>query len=208
VPRPSYDKVDPEKKAKLIAAATREFAAHGYELASINQIIEDAGLSKGSVYYYFEDKLDLAATVYLEVGIPMASVGEFRLPHTVDEFWVELRRISMERLRDMVSQRDSYECMLRLSNALLKDEKLRARVMPMFEPSRQKMMGFLEQGVAIGAMRSDLPLPTLTALIEGAKTAAYKSLYPGDPVLTEAEMESFTDLVIDLAKRLTSPAKG
>ena len=45
------------------------------------------------------------------------------------------------------------------------------------------------------------------SLFEAAKTAAYKSMFPGDRVPSDAEMESFTDLVIDLARRIGAPAK-
>jgi hypothetical protein len=50
-----------------------------------------------------------------------------------------------------------------------------------------------------------LPLQALISLFEAAKTSLYKSLFPGDRVPTEAELESFTDQVIDLNKRIASP---
>jgi AcrR family transcriptional regulator len=68
MPRPRYENIDPLKKSKLLEAAMKEFAANGYELASINRILDAAELSKGSFYYYFDDKLDLATTVFLVCG--------------------------------------------------------------------------------------------------------------------------------------------
>ena len=44
-------------------AALDEFAAHGFHDASLNRIIEAAGISKGSMYYYFDGKEDLFAHV-------------------------------------------------------------------------------------------------------------------------------------------------
>ena len=41
-----------ENAARLLAAAIQEFGTHGYELASINRILDAAGLSKSSFYYY------------------------------------------------------------------------------------------------------------------------------------------------------------
>jgi AcrR family transcriptional regulator len=40
----------------------QEFANYGFEDASINRILENAKMSKGAAYYYFEDKADLLAT--------------------------------------------------------------------------------------------------------------------------------------------------
>lgn len=202
MPRPRYDNVDPEKKQKLLAAAVKEFGAHGFEHASINTILEEAGFSKGSFYYYFDDKTDLAATVFLAIGQPMLRLSDPKPVATAEAFWAELRRLSIERLKELESKTTDYACLLRLGNAVLTDAAFAAKVMPLIAPNRQKMVGFLERGVAVGALRSDLPLGTLVALIEAAKRTAYQAMYPGDPVLTEAQLESFTDLVIDLARRI------
>jgi len=51
--------LDPEKQEKIIVAALKEFTANGYELASTNQIVEEAKISKGSLFYYFKTKKDL-----------------------------------------------------------------------------------------------------------------------------------------------------
>ncbi len=50
----------PEKKRLLIEeAAIDEFAAWGFDNASINRIVADCQIAKGSFYQYFEDKKDL-----------------------------------------------------------------------------------------------------------------------------------------------------
>lgn len=50
----------PEAKRQAIrAAAIKEFARVPFEKASINQIIQNAEISRGSFYTYFEDKQDV-----------------------------------------------------------------------------------------------------------------------------------------------------
>jgi AcrR family transcriptional regulator len=205
--KPPWETLEPKKKQKLLEAAMKEFGAHGYELASINRILEAAEFSKSSFYYAFEDKLDLAVTVFLVCAEPETRVLEFGKPETVEEYWAQLRRTSIDRLQKLESRRLEYQCLLRLANATLSTPEFAARVMPIFMPGRLKMMEFFERGVRLGALRKDLPLPTQMALIEAAKAAAYKTLFPGDTVPTDAEMESFTDLVLDLARRICSPPK-
>ena len=63
MPRPRFAKLDPAKKEAILTAALEAFASHGFDGASYNQIIEKAGISKGAMYYYFDDKEDLFATV-------------------------------------------------------------------------------------------------------------------------------------------------
>ncbi|MEG1495661.1 MAG: TetR/AcrR family transcriptional regulator [Bacilli bacterium] len=48
-----------EKQANLLNAAKREFAKNSFNMASINQIIRDAEIPRGSFYMYFVDKEDL-----------------------------------------------------------------------------------------------------------------------------------------------------
>ena len=50
----------PDEKRKLIEEkAIDEFAVWGFDNASINRIVEQAQIAKGSFYQYFEDKKDL-----------------------------------------------------------------------------------------------------------------------------------------------------
>ena len=48
-----------ERKNELIAAAFDEFTLKSYENASLNNIIKTAGISKGTFYYNFENKMEL-----------------------------------------------------------------------------------------------------------------------------------------------------
>ena len=45
-----------ERKNELIEAALDEFTTKSYENASLNKIIKNAGISKGTFYYHFQDK--------------------------------------------------------------------------------------------------------------------------------------------------------
>ena len=73
MPRPRFERLDPERRGAVLDAAATEFAARGYDGASYNRIIERSGVSKGAMYYYFEDKADLYATV---LGHALEGLGE------------------------------------------------------------------------------------------------------------------------------------
>jgi len=48
-----------EKRNTILNAAIDEFAEYGFEASSINRIVANSGISKGSFYQYFEDKMDV-----------------------------------------------------------------------------------------------------------------------------------------------------
>lgn len=59
MPREAFNNLKPKKKKKIFLAAKQEFTNNLYEDVSICQIIKEAGISRGSFYLYFENKLDL-----------------------------------------------------------------------------------------------------------------------------------------------------
>lgn len=59
MPKPTFLNLSEEKQERFIAAALEEFAQHEFQSASITAIVKTLGIAKGSVYQYFDDKLDL-----------------------------------------------------------------------------------------------------------------------------------------------------
>ena len=59
MPSQTFLNLDSNKQKKLLDAAMNEFSRVSYTDASINQIIQNAGISRGSFYTYFIDKDDL-----------------------------------------------------------------------------------------------------------------------------------------------------
>ena len=51
-----FDRINPEKKERVMMSAAVEFADKGYSAANINIIADAAGISVGSLYKYFESK--------------------------------------------------------------------------------------------------------------------------------------------------------
>lgn len=53
-----------EKQDRMINAALKVFAGKGYEHASTDEMVREAGISKGLLFHYFGSKLGLYAFVY------------------------------------------------------------------------------------------------------------------------------------------------
>ena len=59
MPKQTFYKLPQEKQERILAAAKKEFTQVRYNDASINQIVREAGIPRGSFYQYFDDKDDL-----------------------------------------------------------------------------------------------------------------------------------------------------
>ena len=53
-----------DKQDRMINAALKVFSRYGYKHASTDEIIRDAGISKGLLFHYFESKIGLYAFLY------------------------------------------------------------------------------------------------------------------------------------------------
>ena len=53
-----------EKQERVLDAAIEEFSQKGYARASMNAVVERAGISKGALFNYFGSKSGLFAFVY------------------------------------------------------------------------------------------------------------------------------------------------
>jgi AcrR family transcriptional regulator len=67
-----------EKKAQIVEAAEQLFHRYGYAKTSLDDIARDAGLGKGTIYYYFNSKED----IFFEVA-----------QHHSEEFYAKLKKI-------------------------------------------------------------------------------------------------------------------
>ncbi|MCC8060013.1 MAG: TetR family transcriptional regulator [Clostridiales bacterium] len=68
MPTERFKRLPAGKRAKIRAAAMKEFSRVPYDKVSINQIILNAGISRGSFYTYFEDKRDMVQYLMLDIG--------------------------------------------------------------------------------------------------------------------------------------------
>lgn len=60
----AYYKITEEKQKRIESAALKEFASASYNEASLNNIIKAAGISKGGMFKYIEDKSELYLHVF------------------------------------------------------------------------------------------------------------------------------------------------
>src|SRR6266436_7121313 len=92
MPFSRFAKMPSEKRERLLTIAAQEFAAHGFEAASLNRILEEARIGKSSAYYYFEDKADLFSTAveYCLDRLQLAPDRETITSLTVETFWTAI----------------------------------------------------------------------------------------------------------------------
>ena len=141
MPKQTFFNLEAEKKNRIIDAAVKEFAAHPYLKTSINRIIEQADISKGSFYQYFKNKKDLYKYIIDQASdAKMKFLGQKMQDYQKLEFFELLRELFIAGIqfkREYPLFSEIGDRLLNGSNESLKEE--------IYAESRPKSNEFFEQ---------------------------------------------------------------
>lgn len=84
LPKETFHKLKDEKKQRILSAALKEFSAHSFSEASLNQIVKEAQIPWGSFYQYFVDKEDLFSYLVEGISADIKAVRQKNLPNYDD----------------------------------------------------------------------------------------------------------------------------
>lgn len=180
MPKTTFDKLKEEKKERIIDAFIKEFSTHRYDDASLSRVVKQLGIAKGSIYQYFEDKLDLY--LYLK-----SYCEQVKLKHIVHvrredhaDFWSYYRALFEAGIRfDLENPRES-----KLLYCISKNEhspsvkafhqQWRDQAIEMFE-------ALLQQEVDNGFLRKDVPVRAMSFFMISATVhiGDYMQLFHG-----------------------------
>ena len=196
-----------DRREQILEVATAEFAEYEYDDASLNRIIESAGLSKGSMYYYFENKADLFLEVVARAMAPLTEI-----PNKLDEvndreaYWSEIKKL--------------LRAVIKLGNA---DPETAGIVRSMYAlGGREKMTGIrefdrawrawvsrvLDIGQAVGAVREDVSNELLEIAANGVITSIDQWLAMHWEDLSAVDVRTATNESLVLMRSLVEPPDG
>ncbi|HMP43074.1 MAG TPA: TetR/AcrR family transcriptional regulator, partial [Roseiflexaceae bacterium] len=93
MPKPTFWNLPAEKRDALVAIALEEFAEHDYAAASVSRIVARAGIAKGSLYQYFDDKQELFLFLFDHAGKTLIDALDTATPADAgDDLFTLLRR--------------------------------------------------------------------------------------------------------------------
>lgn len=156
--RERLNNLPPEKLEKLFESAALEFATHGYERASLNRIIADAGMGKSSLYYYFNDKADLFSTlVERALAHFIRDIGGFDYTVlTAETYWPALGAI-MHKSVTFMEKNTWYVRLGRLFYNLRPHDKGARATGGLYKAAHGWLEQLLRHGQGLGVVRTDLP---------------------------------------------------
>lgn len=208
MPLPRFEKMPEDKKELIFEAAAKEVAAYGYENASLNRILEVAGISKGAAYYYFEDKEDLIATVLRHYwfefsGDPAAAFEGL----DIEQFWAKLAELYIHPF-DYIAERPWLLGFSRVVWQLPAEIRTSGPMGEMWVEAFDWMKVFIDRGQELGAIRTDLPDRLLMELIMAFDSVHDRWLADHWEEMDKSGFESFASLFTDFMRKALEPLSG
>jgi|KBSMisStaDraftv2_1062788.scaffolds.fasta_scaffold153262_2 TetR/AcrR family acrAB operon transcriptional repressor len=90
-------------RSHILDTAERLFEAHGVSRTSLHDIAQAAGLTRGAIYWHFDDKADLFNAMMERVTLPMEKALQVSAVPGVDDPVAAIRHNFLEALRKTVS---------------------------------------------------------------------------------------------------------
>ncbi len=165
MPKPTFINLPAAKRERIVALAIDEFSGRSFREASLSRIVARAGIAKGSMYQYFDNKLDLYRWLIIEelARRKMEFLGA-RAPSPDADFFAQIRAMIRAGIEFfLVEPRLS-----RIAAALLDGSsepglrELHAEVRGM---STALFVDFLRRARERGEIRADLDLEVLARLV-------------------------------------------
>jgi AcrR family transcriptional regulator len=206
MPRPRFANLPAKKRERILEAAAKEFAAHGYDGASLNKILDEAGISKGAAYYYFDDKADLYTTTVLHYSRQVIADLEVDFTRfTADNFWEELAAVYRQQFTGY-AERPWVFGVAKADGTLAPEELAEGPLAELWQQARFLLVQLLEHGRRLGVIRDDVPPDLLLTLLVAVDEAHDNWLYAQWAQLSAADLEAAAVRASDLLRRLLAPA--
>lgn len=154
MPKDTFFRLDEDKQAEILRAARTEFVEQGFRNASTNSMVKAAGISKGSLFYYFDGKDDLFVYLVERASEALTARIEARAADWPRDILQRLRRITEVGLDLLLESPDDYHLLTSLMDA----EAAQLRERYMREKSRESMDLFSRwlEDIDTDALRFDL----------------------------------------------------
>ena len=186
-----------EHKQKLLDAALAEFNAYGYEQASINRILDKAGMSKGQFYYHFKNKEGLYFAL-IELGIEK-KLDYFASLNLLANAPTDIFSLFKMQIQYGLAFATKYPAIYQLSQAFLREKgnPIYEKVLARYDFQENEVMGqLIEAAYARGEFREDFPLAFVKQMIGYLFNQAADFADLDNP----AEMEQNLKYLIDFMK--------
>jgi AcrR family transcriptional regulator len=192
-PRPD---VSEERKKQILDAAISVFSRLGFHKARMDDIVKESGLSKGTLYWYFESKDEIITSIMEDIFT--GSMEEYQL-HAAPGTSVreQLTKIMINTMDDVKQMLQIRPLVYEFFALAFRDEKVQKLIRNYFKFYMDNIVPIVQKGIDNGEFRkmdAREASMSLGAIFEGTIL-----LWFYDPSIVEIEqqLKASLDLLLD-----------
>ncbi|MDF2540776.1 MAG: transcriptional regulator, TetR family [Herbinix sp.] len=189
----AFINLEREKQVRILNAAYKEFSEQGFEKASTNRIVKEAGIGKGMLFYYFNNKKDLYFYLIEKGGEYVIEEYFNQIDESQRDFIEKYKEIAMLKMK--AYQENPYVFTFLGSIYINHDVDLSDHLVQMLNEIRSKAFMKLFKNIDTTLFREDVPPETVIKLIRWTLDGYEKELVAGyqGKKLTEIDMGPYWD---------------
>ena len=202
-PKNTFRNLPEDKQRRITVAAVHEFAEYGFKQASVNRIVKETGIAKGSLYQYFAGKEALYLHVFADfIELVKQTVKE---NETTDdgELFRRIRFVIKAGLQFIKTHPEYFRLYTRLLSEEESPYRLELLAQVRFFPT-EYFEPLIKKGQDAGVIRTDVSAGLIVFMIDAvldrfllaiSSGQGNESLCPSDPGKSEIVIEQIIKLL-------------
>lgn len=184
-----------ERKQEIITTARRLFQTESYDKITMQRIVDEVGIAKGTVFYYFESKEDLLKAVVEDIIREDSERKQLVIEKTPGSALDKIRAVMQ--LESMAAKYPGVlESLHEPSNAAMHSQLLGVMV----ANEAQLYETLIRQGCEEGIFQTNTPLECAEFIISGIQFLTDIGIYPWSEADLVRRSQAFPSLVEAILK--------
>jgi len=155
--------LDKEKQDRIINAAIKEFAQKGYDHASTNGIVKEAGISKGLLFHYFGNKKQMFLFLFDHCYELIADHFYQKIDLTEKDFFTRIRQAVIIKMELLTTYPDLFKF---IEEAYLEDSpEVKMEVDKKIKELNEVNIGKVYEGIDFSKFRNDMDIKKVLKII-------------------------------------------
>jgi TetR/AcrR family transcriptional regulator len=155
--------LDTEKQDRIVNAAIKVFAQKGYDSASTNEIVKEAGISKGLLFHYFQNKKQLYLFLFDYCYEIIADEFYKKINLNESDFFIRIREAIVIKMELLNKYPDLFKF---IQEAIMEDS---SEVKDELDKKKQELnrinFGTIYEGIDLSKFREDVDVQKILKII-------------------------------------------
>lgn len=138
--------VQSDTREQVLSAAMTCFMRRGYHRATMDDIVAESGLSKGTLYWYFKSKKELFLALFQSLLTPIGQSWQILLEKRDQSATEKLRFITSQFRTELIEMASFFGIMMEAWSLTRHDEDVEIMLKGIYEPYLSAMTRIINEG--------------------------------------------------------------